>query len=312
VNDLFYPVFLSTVDSVSDFEFRFGGIGRLFGSSGLARLRKSHVLVVGIGGVGSWTAEALARSGVGTLTLIDLDEVCVSNVNRQLPALEGTIGKSKVDVMADRIRAIHPECRIISVLEFLTETTADRLLNTFQEAGGNYVVDAIDASANKCRLIAGCRSRELPMITCGAAGGRMDPTQVRISDLAQVTHDRLLSDVRRRLRREHGFSESEKTWGIPAVHSPEAAVAQQADGSICVATEVRAEPGESPRLNCQKGYGSATFVTGVFGFVAAGQVVRQLAAGFGETIWQFSGVRRPISAAMKSAVKVETLAEEAG
>lgn len=264
---------------MSDFDFRFGGIGRLFGVEGLERLRRSHVLVVGIGGVGSWTVEALARSGIGTLSLMDLDEVCVSNINRQLPALQETLGHSKVMVMSARIQSIHPEARVVPILEFFTEESADRLLDQFQESGGSYVVDAIDASANKCRLITGCRRRGLRLITCGAAGGRVDSSQVKVADLALATHDRLLSDVRRRLRREHGFPDGKEPWGIPAIYSPETPVLANADGTICAANEVEQQPGEAVRLNCQQGYGSATFVTGAFGFMAAGRVVRDLAAG---------------------------------
>src|ERR1041385_2178876 len=136
--------------AMSDFDFRFGGIGRLFGVDALARLRAAHVCVVGIGGVGSWAVEALARSGVGQLTLIDLDEVCVSNVNRQLHAIDEAVGRPKVEVMAERARGINPDCRVQAVTEFFTEANAERLLN----ASFDYVVDAIDSVGNKCRLLA--------------------------------------------------------------------------------------------------------------------------------------------------------------
>lgn len=267
----------SSLRSVSDFEFRFGGLSRLYGAAGLDRLRRAHVAVIGIGGVGSWVVEALARSGVGALTLIDLDEVCVSNVNRQLPALEGSLGRAKAEVMAERYRAIQPEGKVQAILEFFTESSADSLLDAFQAAGGSWVVDAIDASANKCRIIQGCRRRGLPVLVCGAAGGRLDPTQIKVADLAQVTHDRLLSDVRKRLRRDPEFTGSGKNWGIPAVFSPETPVVQQADGQVCEVTEAVLEPGETPRLNCQQGFGSAAFVTGGFGLAAAGYVVRRIA-----------------------------------
>lgn len=269
----------SSLRRVSDYEFRFGGLARLYGAAGLDRLRRAHVAVIGIGGVGSWVVEALARSGVGALTLIDLDEVCVSNVNRQLPALEGTIGRSKAEVMAERFQAIQPEGRVQAVLEFFTETSAESLLETFQAAGGSWVIDAIDASANKCRIIQGCRRRGLPVLVCGAAGGRVDPTRIQVVDLAQVTHDRLLSDVRKRLRRDPEFTGRGKNWGIPAVYSPEIPVVQQADGQVCQVTEAVMEPGETPRLNCQQGFGSAAFVTGGFGLAAAGYVVGRLARG---------------------------------
>ncbi len=249
---------------------RFGGIARLVGAHGLQRLRAAHVCVVGIGGVGSWTVEALARSGVGALTLIDLDEVCVTNINRQLHALDGTVGRAKVDVMAERVRLINPECRVTPVAEFFTEANAARLL----APDFSFVVDAIDSVSNKCRLLALCRERKLPVISCGAAGGRLDATAVRVADLANVTHDRLLAEVRKRLRKEHGFPATGKQLGVTAVFSPEAPIAPApADCASAVG-----EP-DSPRLNCEWGYGSASFVTGTFGFAAAGWVARRIAAG---------------------------------
>lgn len=235
-------------------------------------------MVVGVGGVGSWTVEALARTGVGALTLVDLDEVCFSNVNRQLPALDGTIGLPKVEVLRDRVARIHPECRVTAIQEFFTETSAARLLDTFQAAGGSHVVDAIDSSVNKCQLILACRQRGLPLVLSGAAGGRADPTQVRVSDLARVTHDRLLSEVRKRLRREHGYPRDDAPWGLPAVHSVEPPVLPQADGTVCEAGRAATPAGESPRLNCQEGYGSAAFVTGAFGLALAAEVTRRIVA----------------------------------
>jgi tRNA A37 threonylcarbamoyladenosine dehydratase len=263
---------------VNDSELRFGGMARLYGRAGLERLRAAHVLVVGVGGVGSWTVEALARSGVGTITMVDLDEVCVSNVNRQLPALDGTIGRAKVEVLAERILAINPACRIFARQEFFTEDSAERLLGP-TDPPVDFVVDAIDAVANKCRLIALCRARRLPVIVCGGAGGRRDPTQVRRADLALATHDRLLSEVRKRLRQEHGFPPAGKKFGVECICSAEIPVFPQKDGSVCPAADAPAEPGESRRLNCDWGFGSATHVTGTFGFAAAAAVINALAEG---------------------------------
>jgi tRNA A37 threonylcarbamoyladenosine dehydratase len=263
---------------VNDSELRFGGMARLYGRAGLERLRAAHVLVVGVGGVGSWTVEALARSGVGTITMVDLDEICVSNVNRQLPALDGTIGRPKVEVLAERIRAINPACRIFARQEFFTEDSAERLLAP-TDPPVDFVVDAIDAVANKCRLIALCRARRLPVIVCGGAGGRRDPTQVRRADLALATHDRLLSEVRKRLRQEHGFPPAGKKFGVDCICSAEIPVFPQKDGSVCPAADAPAEPGESRRLNCDWGFGSATHVTGTFGFAAAAAVINALAEG---------------------------------
>ena len=263
---------------MSDYDFRFGSLGRLYGAEALLRLRHAHVAVIGIGGVGSWAVEALARSGVGTLTLVDLDEICISNVNRQVPALQETIGRTKVEVMAERVRSIQPECTVHCLPEFLTEASTDRILDEFQGRHGHWIIDAIDSSPNKCRLILGCQDRALGLVISGAAGGRKDPTRIRITDLAEVTHDRLLADLRGRLRRAPGFNGDRKVWGLPTVHSPEPPQPPQSNPGRCDSNgETREEPGSSPRMNCQQGYGSATFVTGVFGFVAAGYVIRQIA-----------------------------------
>lgn len=266
---------------MSDFDFRFGGIARLYGAAALARFRAAHVMVVGLGGVGSWTAEALARSGVGRLSLVDLDEVCVSNINRQLHALGSTVGRPKVSVLADRIRDISPEIRVEPHVEFFTAETCRRLLGL--EAGQDpgdrpgFVVDAIDAMANKVRLIALCRESGIPVVVCGGAGGRRDPTAVRVSDLAVVTHDRLLSEARKRLRREHGFSRSARKLRIDCVHSAETPVFPDGAGEVC--STPRVSPDGTPmRLNCESGYGSATQVTGAFGFAAAARVLSILAA----------------------------------
>ncbi len=259
---------------MSDYEFRFGGIGRLFGAEALGRLRAAHVCVVGIGGVGSWAVEALARSGLGHLTLIDLDEICVSNVNRQLHALDPNIGRAKVEVMAERVRAINPECVVRPVPDFFTESNAAALLQDRYQ----YVVDAIDTMTNKCRLIALCREKQISIVTCGGAGGRQDPTQVRIADLARTTHDRLLTKVRDTLRKEFGFPGGAKAFGVEAVYSPEAPVFPARDGGTCARREPAVD-GESLKLNCDSGYGTATFVTGAFGFAAAGLVIRRIAGG---------------------------------
>jgi len=254
---------------MTDYEARFNGIARLYGKAGLERLRRAHVCVIGLGGVGSWAVEALARSGVGRLTLVDLDEVCVTNVNRQLHALAGQVGRPKVEVMAERVRGINPECAVQPIMEFFTESNASALLSSHPDC----VLDAIDNVNNKCRLIALCHGQGIPIVTCGGAGGRRVASAVRISDLAQTTHDRLLQRVREGLRKEHGFPPGHQPFGIDAVHSPEVPVFPQSDGSVCA----RREPGSTLRLDCESGYGTASFVTGTFGFVAAGCVVGKLA-----------------------------------
>jgi tRNA A37 threonylcarbamoyladenosine dehydratase len=253
-----------------DFTQRFGGIGRLYGRLGLERLHRAHVAVIGVGGVGSWTVEALARSGIGTLSLIDLDDICITNVNRQLPAVDGAIGRPKVDALADRVRLINPACRIESVAQFFTASTADELL----EPRFDFVVDAIDKLSNKCLLIAKARERGLPVITVGGAGGKRDGTQVRIRDLAHTEQDELLRQVRKKLRRDYAFPKAEREeFGIPAVFSPEKPVFPWADGTCSAVVE----PGSSLTLDCASGFGTATPVTGAFGFAIAGEVVQRIA-----------------------------------
>jgi len=255
----------------ADYQARFSGIQRLYGTDAVERLRSAHVCVIGVGGVGSWTAEALARSGIGGLTLIDMDEVCVSNVNRQLPAITETVGQSKVQVLRNRIRGINPESTVNPVEEFFTSANADQLLTS----DFTYVVDAIDSLANKSLLLARCRAMNLPVITLGGAGGRRSPTKVKIADLALASHDRLLRSLRKVLRSDYQFSSNATVpFGIPAVFSSELPTFPRPDGTV----GCDSSPGEL-RLNCNTGFGSATFVTGAFGFIAAGHVVNEIASG---------------------------------
>ncbi len=257
--------------NASDFAARFGGVARLYGKTGLERLRAAHVCVVGVGGVGSWVVEALARSGVGALTLIDLDDVCVTNVNRQVPALDGQIGRPKIDVLAERARLIQPGCRVDPVADFFTAANAADLLAPRYD----FVVDAIDKMTNKCVLIAGCRVRGRPVLTVGGAGGKRDGTAVRVCDLARSEQDELLRQVRRKLRRDFAFPRDlRQEFGVPCVYSPEKPVFPWSDGTCAAEPE---PGGESLTLDCASGFGTATFVTGAFGFAAAGEVVRRIA-----------------------------------
>jgi tRNA A37 threonylcarbamoyladenosine dehydratase len=255
---------------MSDYENRFGGIARLYGKGGLDKLHAAHVCVVGIGGVGTWATEALARSGIGALTLVDLDEVCVTNINRQLHALTETIGRAKVEVMAERIRAINPNCRVTAEQKFFSEQTATDLL----APKFDFVLDAIDDVTNKVLLLVRCREKNLPVIACGGAGGRRELTSVRLGDLSQASHDKLLAEVRRCLRLEHGFPAGQLPMNVPCVYSVERTMFPQPDGSVCA---MRSAAEDGTRLNCNSGLGSATFVTGAFGFAAAGLVVRRIA-----------------------------------
>ncbi|WP_110455826.1 tRNA cyclic N6-threonylcarbamoyladenosine(37) synthase TcdA [Shewanella algidipiscicola] len=256
---------------------RFAGIGRLYGTKALTLFAQSHVAVVGIGGVGTWAAESLARSGIGEITLIDLDDICVTNTNRQLHALKETIGESKVAVMAERIRQINPECRVNEVEDFITLNNLAEYFNG-KKAGGSldYVIDCIDAVKPKAALIAWCKRQKLPIVTVGGAGGQTDPTQVQVTDLAKTYQDPLLAKVRNILRREYHFSKNvQRRFSIEAVFSTEQLVYPQGDGSVC---NTKATAEGSMRMDCASGFGAVTVVTGTFGFVAVSRVLSKLAA----------------------------------
>jgi tRNA A37 threonylcarbamoyladenosine dehydratase len=254
---------------MSDYASRFSAIARLYGISGLATLRASRVAVIGLGGVGSWAVEALARSGVGHLTLVDFDEVCVSNVNRQIHALDGTVGRPKAEVLAARCRAINPEITLDARIQFFTTRTLEPLL----APPPDLVVDAIDDVRNKCLLLNACVQRGLPVVTSGGAGGRRDPARIELDDLSRSYNDPLLIRVRKRLRQEYGFAAlKNKRWGIPCVFSPEKPVFPQSDGSVCDTPEA----GSDLRLNCESGFGTATFVTGTMGFRLAAVALDRL------------------------------------
>lgn len=245
---------------------RFGGVGRLFGTASLPRLKSAHVAVVGLGGVGSWTVEGLARSGVGRLTLIDLDDVCITNTNRQLPAVAENVGRPKAEALADRVRAINPECEVDVIMEFLTASNADRLL----EPAFDIVVDAIDGTTNKADLIGACARLQKRCVTVGGAGGRRDATQIRRGDLGEAWGDELLKMVRKKLRREHGFARGEgNRYGIRCIWSPENPTFPWADGTC----SAEPEPGSNLKLDCATGFGTAVWVTGAMGLAAAQEAV---------------------------------------
>jgi tRNA threonylcarbamoyladenosine dehydratase len=245
---------------------RFGGVGRLFGSRGLDCLRQAHVCVVGLGGVGSWAVEALARSGIGQLTLIDMDDVCLSNVNRQLHALDGQLGKPKVEVMANRVHAINPDCVVHPLHSFFLKSNAAEILATPFHA----VLDAIDSPSLKCFLIASCKQKDIPVITVGSAGGRQDPTAIGVTDLAFSSDDRLLQQVRKKLRRDYDFPRGDRAFGVQCVVSREFPVFPTTAGCV---TPDRSQVADL-RLDCSSGFGTASFVTGTFGLVAASRVVQ--------------------------------------
>jgi tRNA A37 threonylcarbamoyladenosine dehydratase len=249
---------------------RFAGIERLYGAGSVARLAGARVAVVGVGGVGSWAAEALVRSGVGALTLIDADEVCVSNTNRQLHALQGTLGKAKVAVMSVRLRDINPSLSVEPVERFVTPAALAELL----DRGFDLVLDACDAFRVKVEMTAWCRRRKLPLIVCGSAGGRTDPTTIRVRDLSRTEHDALLGLMRRKLRQEFGFpSNRDRYFGVPAVYSLQNVRYPQSDGSVC---GVRPAEHAVARSGCEGGLGAATHVTAAFGFAAVGRALEML------------------------------------
>jgi tRNA threonylcarbamoyladenosine dehydratase len=255
-----------------DYDQRFGGLGRLYGNAALPRLQAAQVCVVGVGGVGSWVVEGLARSGIGAITLIDLDDVCLTNVNRQLPALDGNVGRPKVDALAERVRLINPQCAVTTIGEYFTAQTAERLLAVKYD----WLVDCVDLMSNKALLIAECYKRHQPVLTVGAAGGRRDATRIRVNDLGDSHGDELLRQVRKKLRRDYGFAKGEGNhYGIPCVSTQEQPVFPWADGTC----SNEPEAGSNLRLDCATGFGTAVFITGAFGFAAAGEVVRQIALG---------------------------------
>lgn len=240
------------------FDRRFGGIGRLYGPATLTAFRSAHIAVVGIGGVGSWAAEALARSGVGKLSLIDLDNIAESNTNRQIHALESSFGQAKVTAMANRIREINPQCEVREVEGFVT---TDNVAELFADRPG-VVIDAIDQVRAKVGMIAFCRASGIPVVVAGGAGGRIDPTRIRIDDLSRTVQDPLLARVRSQLRKDHGFArEPRRKFGVPAVFSEEP-LRQPLTGDCDAAGAV------SGGLNCA-GFGSSMCVTAAFGLFAA-------------------------------------------
>ncbi|MFP5394242.1 MAG: tRNA cyclic N6-threonylcarbamoyladenosine(37) synthase TcdA [Gammaproteobacteria bacterium] len=262
----FVPGYDDPAHSV-DMARRFGGIARLYGADALARFQQAHVCVVGVGGVGSWIVEALARSAVGQLTLIDLDNVSESNINRQIMANTDTIGQPKVDALAERIARINPYCRVERVEDFIGPENLEQLI---AGKGFDYVVDAIDSVKAKAALIAWCRDHRMPLVTIGSAGGQVDPTQIAIRDLARTEQEPLLKMVRKRLRSQYGFPRGEKTkFHVDAVFSMERLTPPQGEDA-CAIDGVTG-------LNCA-GFGSAMVVTATFGMVAASHVLRHLAA----------------------------------
>lgn len=253
-----------------DYERRFGGVARLYGAAALKHFARAHVCVIGVGGVGSWVAEALARTAIGRLTLIDFDNLAESNVNRQIHALSDTLGQAKVDALEARIAQINPTCQVQAVEDFVT---ADNLEGLIGAPAYDYVIDAMDDARAKVALLAFCRARGIRVLTVGSAGGKTDPTRIEVRDLTRTEQEPLLAKVRRRLRTEENFPRGPKNkFGIEAVFSTEPVREPETADGCALGGNAQGVTG----LNCA-GYGSAVAVTATFGLVAAGQVLRQLA-----------------------------------
>jgi len=268
MNQINTQLFSATLDEEVDFARRFGGIARLYGERALERFRAAHVCVIGVGGVGSWVVEALARSAVGRLTLIDLDNVAESNINRQIQALSSTVGMAKIEALKQRIAQINPFCQVTLVEDFIDVENIPAMI---ADKNFDYVVDAIDSVKPKAALIAWCSANKMPLVVVGGAGGQIDPTKVEIRDLARTEQEPLLKKVRKILRAQYGFSRGEKQkYHIDAVFSMEPLRYPDA-GDAC-----DVDPNSITGLNCA-GFGSSMVVTATFGMVTAGQVLRRLA-----------------------------------
>ena len=248
---------------VDNFEQRFGGIGRLYTPEGLAKLRQSHICVIGIGGVGSWAVEALARSGIGKITMIDIDDICVTNINRQIHALTSTVATLKTEAMKTRIEEINPECQVEIIDDFISPDNLADYLNR----GYDYVIDAIDSVKTKAALIAYCKRNKIRLITTGGAGGQTDPSQIQIADLSKTIPDPLASKVRSLLRKEYHFSQNPKRkFGVDCVFSTQPLIfPKMGEGCEISAT-----------MNCANGFGAVTIVTATFAFFAVGRVIDKL------------------------------------
>jgi len=260
----------------NDYNQRFGGIARLYGIQGLKNLLNARVLVIGLGGVGSWAAESLARSGVGSITLVDLDDICITNTNRQLPAMSGQYGKLKINVIKERIEAINPQCHVHAIEDFFTKTSAEAIFdNQF-----NYVIDAIDSLFNKALLASICHEKNIPLIITGGAAGKTNPTLIQLSDLGESINDSLLFRLRKRMRQDFNFpsgASSTRTkkqkFNMMCVFSPEEVTYPTTDGGTCNVPD----PESNLMLDCESGMGSASHITAIFGLMAAGHVVNTLA-----------------------------------
>jgi tRNA A37 threonylcarbamoyladenosine dehydratase len=251
-------------------EERFGSLARLYGVEELQKIQQAHICVIGVGGVGSWVVEALARSGVQQLTLIDGDDISRSNVNRQCHTLESTIGKMKTEVMKQRVLDINPGCRVQTEERYLNGDNIFDLLLADVSQPFDCVIDAIDRIKHKALIIYFCKRNKLPVVTTGGAGGLLDPSQIEVKDLSRTWNDPLAASVRLALRQVHNFTRNPKrSFGVPCVYSTEQQRYPDKNGSVGYQ-----KPGVAGlSLDCSFGYGSSVMVTGSFGFVAAAKAI---------------------------------------
>lgn len=259
-------------DLPQDYLQRFGGIARLYGKKALFTLSQAQVMVIGIGGVGSWVAEALARSGIGSLVLVDLDDICTTNTNRQIHTLNNTIGNSKTQEMKQRLEDINPRIDVHEVDDFIDLENVKEIISPNLQG----VVDAIDSATIKAAIIAHCKRRKIPLITVGSSGGKRDPRLIISGDLAKTTNDPLLAKTRNQLRRWHHFSRNTKrVFSVEAVFSPEQMVYPNQEGELCYSSR-EMDTSEGVKLDCSGGFGACTMLTGSFGFVAASRIVEKI------------------------------------
>jgi len=256
---------------VANMQYKFGGTQRLYSQRGIDRLNQASVTIVGIGGVGSWIAEALARTAIGKITLIDMDDICVTNTNRQIHAIDDNVGRLKVEVMSERIKSINSDCEVISVVDFIN---LDNLSETIDN-NTDYVVDAIDNARTKAAMIAHCKRQKIKIITIGGAGGQIDPVKITVGDLSRTWQDPLSAKVRSELRRNYRFSKNPKRrFGVECVYSTEQLLYPKFDGTVTYQKQSREG---SARLDCAQGLGASAMVTATFGMIAAARIINKLA-----------------------------------
>ena len=256
--------------SSSNYSQRFGGINRLYGTSAQQRIETAHALVVGIGGVGSWTCEALVRSGIGAITLMDLDDICITNTNRQVHTQQDTIGQPKTETLKQRLELINPECAVTVIDDFLDQENITRYIKNDYSV----VVDAIDLFFMKAALIHHCKRHKIPVIVTGSCGGKKDPSKLTYSDLSKTLNDPLLAKVRNTLRRQHGFSKNNKSrFRIEAIYSTEQMTYPDDQGETC---QNKQHINGSTGLDCSTGFGASSMVTASAGFLAASRAIEKI------------------------------------